>query len=208
MKKTIKNIVQERDVRYLVHFTRAENLESIFLHGIISVAEIDAMRLKVNKNDDLRLDYCTEAVCLSIGFPNYKMFYGTRRENPDSDWVVLIIEPEVLYDLDCAFCKTNAASLSVSSVPLKKRKTVEAFEEMFYEPLSNSRKKRNLPDDFPTDPQAEVLVLEAVPPEYIVAVCFEDKEAEQENLRILPHDIESTHKSNLFSWRIDCEYWR
>lgn len=127
----MRNAVKNRGIKYLVHFTRAENLVSIFNNGLVPVNTLDEREMDYYYNDQHRLDNCCDANCLSIQFPNYKMFYKYRYENSGTDWVVLGIKNTVLWEKDCAFCVENAASSNVTSIPLQRRKGVNAFNKLY-----------------------------------------------------------------------------
>jgi hypothetical protein len=127
-KMTIEQRVRSRNIRHLTHFTRAENLPGILRYGILPRSEFEHLGSCPIVNDGSRLDYCLNATSVSIGFPNYKMFYRLRKENPETTWVVLVLDPSVLWRIDCAYCVENAAKSSVSSIPLAARKGPEAFK--------------------------------------------------------------------------------
>jgi hypothetical protein len=114
----IENEVKSREIEHLWHFTKVENLDSILKSGMMPRAMLEAQSANVAYNDEHRLDYQKTANCLSLGHPNYKMFYRLRRVNPNQGWVVLGIDPEVLWIKDCAFCDQNAATGSVR-IPVK-----------------------------------------------------------------------------------------
>jgi len=69
--------------------------------------------------------------------------------------------------MDCAFCTTNAASSCIRSKPIKELKQASALATLFndYEnELENmTRSSLSIPDYFPTNPQAEVLVFDTIP---------------------------------------------
>lgn len=85
----IQKICQMYGIEVLVHFTHIANLNSILQHGLLGRAQLESMSwLEPPKyNDTYRLDGQREAICLSISFPNYKMFYKYSFNNR-SDWVV------------------------------------------------------------------------------------------------------------------------
>jgi hypothetical protein len=68
-----------RRIDTLVHFTRLENLVGILAEGILPRSTLEGRPSGVIFNDDIRTDNHKEAVCLSISFPNYKMFYKYRQ---------------------------------------------------------------------------------------------------------------------------------
>ena len=169
----IKQICHDRGIKILVHFTRIENLRRILGEGLLSRNTLERqLDQQPIFNDQNRLDNHREAICLSIGFPNYQMFYKCASEN-QSQWVVLLLDVKVLWELNCAFCQENAASNTVRNIPLKNRKSPDALNNMFKEYYRTiSRQSLSIPSDYPTHPQAEVLVFTPIPVAYIKKVHF------------------------------------
>ena len=89
MATTVQEYAAAIGVKQLVHFTRESNLESILKRGMVTR---DKLKLEGfdGFNDNVRADY-THAVCVSIGFPNYKMWWGIKKDNPNVDWIILNI---------------------------------------------------------------------------------------------------------------------
>ena len=175
---SIKQICHDRGIKILVHFTHIENLRRILGGGLLSRETLETIRDPLKKppifNDPTRLDKHPEAICLSIGFPNYKMFFKYASEK-QSQWVVLLLDAKLLWELDCAFCQENAASNAVYTIPLKERKKPDALNNMFIDYDSISRQSLSIPDHYPTYPQAEVLVCNSIPVAYIKEVHFYEK---------------------------------
>ena len=174
----IKQICHDRGIKILFHFTHIENLRRILGEGLLSRETLETIRDPLKKppifNDPTRLDKHPEAICLSIGFPNYKMFFKYASEK-QSQWVVLLLDAKLLWELDCAFCQENAASNAVYTIPLKERKKPDALNNMFIDYDSISRQSLSIPDHYPTYPQAEVLVCNSIPVAYIKEVHFYEK---------------------------------
>ncbi|MBH9718915.1 DUF4433 domain-containing protein [Burkholderia contaminans] len=170
---TIQEFATERGIPYLLHFTRLSNLQSILTHGLVCRNSLDGTNVSGTVNDQHRLDG-TDAVCVSIGFPNYKMFFRCRREHQNEEWVVVAIQPKALWELRCAFCTTNAASSRVTSIPLAQRTGLPAFQAMYNDYDDKVRADLNLKDFLPTNPQAEVLMLDGVPTTYIMGVAVQN----------------------------------
>lgn len=107
----IQKICQMYGIEALVHFTHIANLSSILQYGLLGRAQLESISWvePPKYNDIYRLDGQREAICLSISFPNYKMFYKYGFNNR-SDWVVLLLKPSILWELDCKFYQENAAS--------------------------------------------------------------------------------------------------
>lgn len=206
---TIEDFVNERGIKNLVHFTRVENLSSILNNGLIPVSYLSQKRMDYINNDDLRLDDCEDANCISIQYPNYQMFYKYRNQNRGTDWVILGIKKEVLWKKDCVFCVENAASGRMLSTSLDERRGVEALKRLYDEypgkPLRTELKLRN---DFPTHPQAEVLVFDIIEPELIWGVAFKSQEKLQQYCSLIPPTVKSSVETWLYSYRHDYEHWR
>ncbi|EBB6671627.1 DUF4433 domain-containing protein [Salmonella enterica] len=175
-REQIRLTAEALQIPCLVHFTQAANLPSIMEHGLISVTK--ASRINVNPaiNDQLRLDGHRDGISLSIAFPNYRMFYRYRRDNPQVEWAVLGIDPSVIWRNDCAYCCHNAADVRISAQLLPQLKTPESFYGMFAEIDGlESRQAQRLNSFDPTDGQAEVLSFDVVEPQYIFAVIFNNE---------------------------------
>ena len=164
-----------RNVEHVVHFTQASNVESIIRYGLLPRNMLHLLPMPAACNDDLRLDSREDTVCLSIGFPNYPMFYKYRKigEGHGIEWAVIVLSKDVLIDKDCLFCQTNAARGSVRQQSEDSMKGVGAFNALYEQ--ESVRRELGLPDDWPTDAQAEVLVKGAIEPRYIRSIVFTSK---------------------------------
>ena len=164
------------EVPYLVHFTRVENLISILEHGLYPVGRFAEIGVAASINDHLRLDGHLDGTSVSIGFPNDRMFYKCRNDNPGVAWAVLVIHPSVLWLKDCAFCRYNAADARISAQALVTLKTESAFVGMYQEIEGHaSRQQQRLKSYDPTDRQAEVLVFDVIEPNLIAGVSFDSE---------------------------------
>ena len=182
----IQRICEERGITTLSHFTRIENLHTILQEGLLGRSILETWEQQPLFNDHDRADGYKEAVCLSISFPNYKMFWSIRRETEntegvkDCQWIVLLLDARVLWELDCAFCQENAARKAVSTTPLEVRKGPEGLKGMFGDFYDIRPHDLPIPDPYlthpkdayPTHPQAEVLVLDPIGTQYIKAIHF------------------------------------
>lgn len=200
-------IVKEKGIEHLVHFTNFVNLKSILENGLVSVDYQKKHNISAHINDPQRLDGHTDAVSLSISFPNYKMFYKVRKDNEGEKWAVLLLEPSIIWEKECAFNKHNAASNESRKLDLEDRKSIEAFLAMFSD--DELRSKLGLPDNYTTDPQAEILVFDKIEPEYIKAIVVEneiDKKILQLSYRI-PDNLIVVNRE-FFYPRFDWEFWQ
>lgn len=204
----MRNILVERQVHKLYHFTQANNLKNIFKYGLLSRCELESRGIDCFINDEYRYDECLEAICTSIEFPNYKMFYKLRCDNPDIDWVVLELDANIICDVKCAFNWTNAGDSKSYSIPLNQRMTKSALEDLFNDKDGYpSREDLRIPDCYPTNPQAEVLIFDIIPIDYINSVNFIDEDTLLRYKEIVPHSIDAIIDDELFRWRNDYEYW-
>ena len=214
--REIKWIVKDRKIDELCHFTRLENLPGILQNGLLSRAALEERSMDFCAVDSERLDRCRDAICLSVSFPNYKMFnlkredYLKRQQVKHSQWAVLLLDARILWELECAFCQQNASSGSERAISLQNRKRPEALERMFFDFADKRRLDLNLPRNFPTNPQAEVLVFNQIPVTYIRQVHVYDCRTRDEWLNDV---ISSTTAgiccgSRYFIPRPDYEVWR
>ncbi|MDE0014974.1 MAG: DarT ssDNA thymidine ADP-ribosyltransferase family protein [Candidatus Poribacteria bacterium] len=220
----IQQFCEERGITTLCHFTRIENLHSILQEGLLGRSPLETRGQEFLFNDDDRADGHKEAVCLSISFPNYQMFYSIREEKKetqeasDSQWIVLLLDAKVLWGLNCAFCQNNAARKTISRTSLEDRKSPEALKGMFGDFYNIRHQDLQIPDPYlmhpkdayPTHPQAEVLVFGSIPGQFIKAIHFWD-ETTLEKCRTSYAEKYSQMlfvNRQYFTYRPDYEVWR
>lgn len=208
-KEEIQEVVDQRGIRELVHFTPVANLLSILKHGLLSRQELNRRRLRYVVVDQERFDRLKDYISLSVSFPNYKMFHMKRQElqdqvDPDRGWAVLLISPRVLYELDCLFFRTNAASRCFQDKSnLWQLATAWAFRCMFYEHECRER----IPLWYTTDPQAEVMVRQWVPPQYFLGIAARDQRHREFLATRLGRNITIVVREELYHQREDWIYW-
>lgn len=220
-KNEIQQVCHKRGIATCIHFTYIQNLESILEEGLLSRDLLEARvgKLKPKYNDLHRFDDCRNAISLSISFPNYRMFYTYSSKN-QSDWVILLLDASVLWNLDCAFCQDNAAANVVKRVPLATRKQINSFYMMFEDYEQIRRKDLDIPESYTTNPQAEVLIFDSISPYYIKQVHFYSQEALSKWLNF-DQDIHNKYKNILcndetffvssqkyFKYRQDFKTWK
>jgi hypothetical protein len=214
-RKKMLPYVASRGVKHLVHFTRVENVDGILTRGLIGREDLGAEGLEFLVNDQHRFDYQPNATCLSISFPNYKMFYALRQKDPAADWAVLRLKPEILRDKRCAFARMNAASREMACTPLEERTSKSALESMFLDHDGfPHRVTLRIPDHYTTNPQAEVLALQEIEPKYIQDVLFNAK-GKIQNIELV-RQLVRNHKGMTqflygppyFQPRSDYTHWR
>lgn len=205
----MEKLLKERNITSLCHFTQAANLESIFRYGLLSRKALVHNAITAEINDPYRWDGCLDAVSTSIMFPNYKMFYTLRMQNTMVDWAILEIDASIMLNAGCAFNWTNAADSTVSSIPIADRMTTSAFSGLFTDKAGYpQRSTLNIPDCYPTNPQAEVLVFSDIGVDDIVGVYFEKKEVADRYLSIIPQNIQVYIEPGLYFGRNDWSSWK
>ncbi|TQQ35799.1 DUF4433 domain-containing protein [Vibrio cholerae] len=179
----IKKILEERDIRVLLHFTQLENLPNILKEGIKTRDDLDEY---AKCNDKLRLDNHTDTVSMSVHHPNDPMFYKYRtelkKENPKADWCILGVPASILLEQDALFCKRNAACSSISNKNEDELRKPESLEGMFEEiPGYIPRAEHCLKNNDPTDVQAEILIKGTISPDKIKAIVFTSRQAKKDH---------------------------
>lgn len=204
----MKELVEAKGIDFVWHFTRLSNLPMILTNGLINRAQLTFSGIPYEFNDHSRQDGHQESVCCSIAHPNYKMFYRLRLENPDVEWAVVALKPSLLWEKDCAFCTTNAASNDVTTIPLQQRKGEAAFNSLFDElPEKPPRATLDISDSWPTNPQAEVLVFGNIETDFIIGAVTQKKETEG-LLQAQYPNYQFKHHRALFSARKDYRHWK
>jgi hypothetical protein len=202
----IQEFAKARGINMLFHFTRLDNLDSILNHGLLPRDQCHDRGIAFLASDQQRLDG-TGAVCLSIGFPNYKMFYSYRKQHQAAEWAVLLIKPEVLWTKICVFCRENAAKNAVTCIPFEQRMGVAAIASM-YEPFGErTREELGISDVAPTNPQAELLCFEPIELELIFGAAFQVR-GHAEAYKISHPQFQFFFQPLLFKPRKDFAHWR
>lgn len=181
----IQQVCHERDIDTLCHFTRNERLSSILHRGLLSRNFLEKLPSSIRPQfpDQDREDGYKNAICLSISFPNYRMFFSKTGRANQHQWTVLLLDARILWEKDCAFCHQNASSKPVLNVPLEYRKKLVSLKRLFwdsdYRETELRYQRQQIPNNYPTHPEAEVLVFDPIPAECIKEVHFYNETALQ-----------------------------
>jgi hypothetical protein len=197
----IRALVRERKIPYLVHFTPKNNLDSILSDGLLSRNALIGRQFTAT--DEHRTDGWLDWISLSLSFPNYKMFYPKRNQLQEVDgWVVLLIRSDVLWELECKYFLTNAASSEMRAFPEEYWSSCKALKDMF----GQDEYRKGIPTWYTTDPQAEVMVKEQIPINFIrkVVVASEREALSLQPTVRLPVEADET----MFKWREDFMIWK
>lgn len=220
-KQKVRELVERRNINSLIHFTRQENLLSILQHGLVPVNLQQEMKIESIHNDDQRIDEQLDATSLSIEFPNYSLFYQFRKyKYPDSKWIVLDVDKEVLFcpSRVIFYCRTNAASVLPRTSNTMDLCKADSFENLFCESALTKDNKLNyrsalqIGNNIPTDPQAEILISGIIESQYINKIYFQNKNSFNE-WRLFQgseklSEINYQIKPELFGPRNDYSFWQ
>jgi hypothetical protein len=205
---TLRREAGRLGILHLIHFTQVTNVKSILVNGLFPRQKLENGDFSFTPNDERRLDNMRNTSSLSISFPNYKMFFKYRELDPSKHWVVLLLGSEILWQFRCFFFRNNAASSTMRSTVRFRKEDVEEFARLFAvldgEP---SREMTGIPDYYTTDPQAEVLVAERIPPSKIKAIVVYDLET-LEFLGPMPPTVPCVVREEFFRPRSDYAHWR
>mgnify|MGYP000037052190 FL=1 len=211
----LQQFVRDRGIKYLLHFTPIYNLRSILRLGFVPRKFLDMPGIKESIRplfpDLFRQDGQRDCFCLSISWPNYKMFFQKRKQML-TDWVVLRINVETIIKHQCLFYKTNAASSA------SRRLGPGRIEEMFYD--DGIREQLSIEKWYTTDPQAEVMSFSRISPQWINEIYVQKltKEVNREfthlgRQNLLKRDnsgnrIKVTEDKTFFGPRKDFQFWK
>lgn len=160
----IRRLVEDRDIPSLLHFTQAVNLEGILRHGLLPRTKLSSLGYTAYASAEDRLDDTPEAISISISDFNRALFASKRAKSRHDDWLVLGLSPEVLWTHSCRFCWRSAATKEIKN-HRGWRGGPWAFEEMF---AGSDEERGGLARCYPTDPEAEVQVMEPIAADYIL----------------------------------------
>ena len=126
------------------------------------------------------------------------------------NFAVLIIDLAALEAIDPAkvgYYADNAARSDKSGIPFAYQGTVDAVKAMFAESPAGSRQSDHIPGNYTTYPQAEVLVKDIIPAEFIREIHFESINSYMEAGVTVPRTLVKID-SSLFKPRMDYIRWQ
>lgn len=171
--RRIQTFLEDRGIRYLVHFSNIQNYDSIKKNGLLSVAEMRKRNISFKSNDDNRYDGALDYISLSVTDINKKLLNSYEARGSFSRYKVFYIDAAVLYleKTERIYCVTNAATAGAS-----KGSNVSDLYNMFQPQVKYTntsgdhvynRQKQAVAYNSTTDPQAEILFKTCIPPKYI-----------------------------------------
>lgn len=165
-----KAVLEVHGINKLYHFTDRDNLESIIKNGgLYSWMDCERKGIKVNKpggstvsrqldtsrslGDYVRLSFTTQ----------HPMMYVAMKDGRISNPVILEIDPEVVYWNETLYANLNAARYTIEP---NIGPTISDFKQIHFQSVK-ARKHFDLPEEEQPYFQAEVLVKNFIPLEYL-----------------------------------------
>ena len=110
----IKDVLEKRGIRYLIHFTDSKNIPSIKRNGLLSVEMLDKMKVEYTSNDKRRHDHALDYISLSVSGMNSSVYNSFRHSKQSIEHgVAVVIDAAMLYreiDTQRIYCVTNPQS--------------------------------------------------------------------------------------------------
>jgi hypothetical protein len=209
-KLKLKQVIETKQIKFLLHFTPISNLENILTFGLLPriILDIPSIQKIIRPNfpDKKRIDGHREAFCTSISWPNYKML-SSKRNNMDGEWAIIKLNKKHLEEHECMFFRTNAAHFE------SRRNKNTTLEDMFHNE-NNIRDELDLESYFTTNPEAEVLSSSRIAPKWIESIYFNSHNNSVKMLVLKPkmkkllENISVFYESKFFNPRKDYKYWQ
>lgn len=194
-----QSIVKDRGITRLCHFTKSANLPFILgdgvedFNGIVSNSKVQNAKF-LQVNDVNRYDKRPELICASIQYPNFFFFERSQDNHKNdllSDWVVILISPDIIDD-ETYFCPVNAARSGGGFIS----RGVEAFRNIFADSIHKYEERypnrpEKYPSNVPSSIQAEVLFEKDISRDSIFGLVFSNlKQAKVEKMRLQLCNVE------------------
>lgn len=165
-RERIKTDSSARSIKEIVHFTRRENLRSIATHGLLSREQLKRRGLPFQPTDYQRMDQRLDHISLSIAMLNRRILKAKGMDKRARSYAVCVVDPSVLWELDCLFFPENAAHHRNREIDEANFSSYEAFTDMLDWRLSGLLGNLE-PTGVPFDEQAEVMIRGSVSLRYI-----------------------------------------
>lgn len=171
------DILMAHGVTRLCHFTKLQNLTHIINSedGILASSLI--RQDTKNVTDKFRYDGELNYVCCSVQYPNSWYLEKAMQTNPDKvfkDWVVLYIDLSILNYKSAKFCPCNASKEKGAYID----DDIDNIEAIFATSVPTCQYPRSprMLASCPTDGQAEILIKDSIPREYITGIAVGTKD--------------------------------
>jgi hypothetical protein len=171
------DVLKTRGVTRLCHFTKFQSLTHIITSAEGILASSSIRQDTKNVNDTARYDGELDSVCCSVQYPNSWFLNAAMQNNPDQifkDWVVLYVDLSILKYKNAKFCPCNASKSSGAYI----NGNMDNIDSIFatYIHISRYQRSPKMLSCCPTDGQAEILIEDSIPREYINGIAVGDED--------------------------------
>ena len=171
------DILKARGVSRLCHFTKFKSLTHI-IPSADGILASDSIRPDTkNVTDKARYDGEPDFVCCSVEYPNSWFLNSAKQKDNNQifrEWVALYIDLEILNQRVAKYCPCNASKSSGHYIDSNMDNVASIFETSvttFMYPRS-----LKMLSCCPTDGQAEIMIKDNIPRDYIIGIAVSDKE--------------------------------
>lgn len=171
------DILTDRGVTRLCHFTKFQSLTHI-IHSPDGILASESIRQDTkNVTDTVRYDGELDYVCCSVQYPNSWFLKNAMQKNTDKifkDWVVLYLDLSILKYKRAKFCPCNASKAYGAHIEGRMENIDSIFEASV--PTFSYPRSPEMLASCPTDGQAEILIKDNIPREYIIGIAVGNEE--------------------------------
>lgn len=170
----IPGFLASRNISSLYHFTSVKNLKSIVLNGFLGRETLDKRKIKYIFSDGARDEPLIDGICFSLSRPN--IYMAAKKIKRGLDDLILLELQNAAYLLT----QFNFVAIPGNFGGLQFKSRLQNWPEEFIGAkgllnLFNSeiiRRKYRIPIYEPTDPQAEIIILDPVPWTCVYKIYF------------------------------------
>lgn len=170
-------ILTARGVTRLCHFTKFQSLTHIIPSADGILASSSIRQDTKNVTDTARYDGELDYVCCSVQYPNSWFLKKAMQNNTDKifkDWVVLYVDLSILKYKSAKFCPCNASKSYGTHID-DRMENIDSIFATSVPAFAYPRSPQMLAS-CPTDGQAEILIRDSIPREYIIGMTVGNEE--------------------------------
>jgi hypothetical protein len=169
----VVDIIKQRKISKLIHFTSESNIETIRKKGILPRQMLLDEKMGFDSNDPNRLDQHLDSVCLSVQTPNTYLLEEFCRRYPEKNYKIVEINPDILTQVNQKSETMKVLFFDYSAASKYANKSEDDFDIMFKNEIRKHRvlnNRDNLEENIPTSSQAEILYFGVIPPNSILNI--------------------------------------
>jgi len=166
------DVLTTRGVTRLCHFTKFQGLTHIIPSADGILASSSIRQDTKNVTDTARYDGELDYVCCSIQYPNSWFLKKAIQNNTDKifkEWVVLYVDLSILKYKCAKFCPCNASRANGAYIDGRMDNINSIFATSV--PTFQYPRSTKMLASCPTDGQAEILIKDSIPREYIIGIA-------------------------------------